>query len=193
MFEKLEEIDRSLMIYLNGIHNPMFDTIMHYFSELLFWVPFFLWVIYLVYKKYELKTLGIFFLTAGLTVLLADRISVELFKNVFERLRPCHNGDIGQLMHLYDDKCGGQFGFVSSHATNFFGLAILFASVLKNKVKGIVPLMLIWATLVGYSRIYLGVHYPADVLGGAILGSVIGFITYRIFIVAKQKYVDVRE
>ena len=190
MFEKLEELDRSLIVYLNGIHNPMFDTIMHYVSGKLIWAPLFLWVLYLVFTKYNLKTLLIFILSAGLTVLLADRISVELFKNVFERLRPCHNGEIGQLMHLYDDHCGGQFGFVSSHATNFFGLAVLFALVLKNKVKGIVPLMLFWAALIGYSRIYLGVHYPADVVGGAILGSIIGFLTYYIFLVAKRKFVD---
>ena len=114
----------------------------------------------------------------GLLFLIGDQSSVKLFKDVFERLRPCHNPEITDLVHTLYGKCGGQYGFVSSHATNSFALAIFSGFLLKSKYKYILPLMLLWAALVSYSRIYVGVHYPADILGGMILGSIVGILVF---------------
>jgi len=114
----------------------------------------------------------------GLLFLISDQSSVRLFKNVFERLRPCHNPNLEGMVHLVNG-CGGKFGFVSSHATNCFALAIFSGLLFKNHYKYMMILMLFWAALVSYSRVYVGVHYPGDIIGGAVLGSIIGFLVFR--------------
>lgn len=122
----------------------------------------------------------------GLLILIGDRASVEMFKEVFERLRPCHNKRIIFLVHTVDG-CGGQYGFVSSHATNSFSLAFFSSLLLKSKFKWITAVMFLWATLVSYSRIYMGVHFPADILIGAILGSGVGIFVFLVLKITNQK------
>jgi undecaprenyl-diphosphatase len=106
---------------------------------------------------------------------------VKLFKDVFERLRPCHNPEIAELVHIVNNKCGGQFGFVSSHATNTFGIATFLGLLLKSRnSKLALYLLLFWAAIVSYCRVFLGVHYALDIIGGAILGGTIGYLLYRL-------------
>lgn len=124
----------------------------------------------------------------GLLFFIADQSSVKLFKDVFERLRPCHNPQIAELVHTLHGKCGGQFGFVSSHASNSFALAVFSGFLLRSKYKYIMPMMIFWAVLVSYSRVYVGVHYPADILGGAILGSVVAILLYWLMKFVNQKF-----
>jgi undecaprenyl-diphosphatase len=142
-------------------------------------------VFYLTYLKFGNKVF-ILLLFFGLLIFLGDRSSVELFKNVFERLRPSHNPMLKGLVHLVDGK-GGQYGFVSSHATNCFAFATFSIFLLRSKFKLMLPLLLFWAVLVSYSRIYVGVHYPADLLGGAILGTVVGFFVFWLLKILNQK------
>lgn len=118
---------------------------------------------------------------------MGDRISVMAFKDVFQRFRPCHNPDIASLVHLVDG-CGGKFGFVSSHAANSFALALFTGLLLRKHYKYILPIMLFWAALVSYSRIYVGVHYPGDILGGAILGTVIGIFVYWLMKIVNKRF-----
>ena len=118
---------------------------------------------------------------------MGDRISVMAFKDVFQRFRPCHNPDIANLVHLVDG-CGGKFGFVSSHAANSFALALFTGLLLRKHYKYILPIMLFWAALVSYSRIYVGVHYPGDILGGAILGTVIGIFVYWLMKIVNKRF-----
>ncbi len=131
----------------------------------------------MVGKKHRKQTavVGLFI---GLVFLIGDRSSVVLFKDMFQRLRPCHNPEITNLVHTLDGHCGGQYGFVSSHATNSFALAIFSGLLLKKQYPKLLLIMLLWAALVSYSRIYVGVHYPADILGGAILGTTVGLLTF---------------
>ena len=96
------------------------------------------------------------------------------------RLRPCHNLEIANLVHIVNDHCGGQYGFVSSHATNTFALAVFVGLLVKQKVSWLSPALIVWAAIVSYSRIYLGVHYPGDVICGAILGAIIGKFVFML-------------
>lgn len=180
MIEAILDFDQELFLALNRLNSGFMDSIMVFISGKLEWIPLYVVLLYFVYKKYGKQT-WIILIGAALTVTLADQVSVQLFKNVFERLRPCHNPDINEMVHIVNNKCGGQFGFVSSHATNTFAIATFLGLLLKGaKKKTTLVLLLIWAAIVSYSRIYLGVHYPLDVFCGGILGVGIGFFVYRL-------------
>jgi undecaprenyl-diphosphatase len=151
---------------------------MSYISGKFFWIPFYAFLFFLLIKQNikNKKKLIISIISVVLVIVLADQLSVHLFKNVFERLRPCHNPDLKGVLHTINGKCGGQFGFISSHAANVFALAVLLLNIFKNEKLTIS--LIVWATIVSYSRIYLGVHYFGDVLVGAIFGAVIGYAVY---------------
>ena len=186
MLKGLELIDRRLFLIINQSHSPFFDELMWQFSHQLIWSPLYLFILYYLQKHFNYKQIFVFFIGIGLCFLLADRLSVVAFKNVFLRYRPTHNLEIKHLVHTYtfsDGKSylGGLYGFVSSHSANFFALSMfLFLNFrAKSKFWGYIFL---WAIIIGYSRIYLGVHYPFDVVGGGLLGVVIGYIVYKITI-----------
>jgi len=179
MIEFLDKIDKSLFVFLNGINSPFFDPVMYHISNIWTWLPVFVILLYVTIKKYGIKTLWIFLFIAIL-VTLTDQSSVHLFKNVCTRLRPCHEPSLNGLVHTVYNKCGGQYGFVSSHAANYSGIAAFFIILLSIKQKSYIILLILWVTLICYSRIYLGVHYPADVIAGSLLGTIIGWIWAKI-------------
>lgn len=115
----------------------------------------------------------------ALVIVFSDQISVQLFKEAFMRLRPCHNPNIADLVHTINGECGGNYGFVSSHASNTFALALFVGLIFKKHFSFLLYAMLVWSALVSYSRIYVGVHYPADIVCGAILGSTIAFLMWK--------------
>jgi undecaprenyl-diphosphatase len=176
MIETLEQWDHDLFLLLNGFHSEALDFIMWHVSGKLQWIPLYLFLLFVVFKKYG-KSVWVIVVAAAVTVAFADQFSVKLFKEVFERWRPCHNLDLQDLVHTVNNKCGGRFGFVSSHATNSFAIATLLGMFINRKA---LILLLFWASLVSYSRVYLGVHYPLDILCGAILGVFISVAIYRI-------------
>ncbi len=117
---------------------------------------------------------------AGLAVTVSDLTAVHLFKNVFLRLRPCHEPSIAGMVHLVNDHCGGKYGFISSHASNSFALATFLSLLLGKKIRLFTLLIMLWAILLSYSRVYLGVHYPGDVIVGAIWGAGIGAAVFSL-------------
>lgn len=172
MLEFLKNIDTQLFLFFNSLHSPFWDKLMWWFSGTKFWIPLYLIiVVYMVYKFRWKAVVSLLFI--ALAVTLADQLSVHAFKNVFMRLRPCHTPELQDIVHLVNNKCGGQFGFVSSHAANTFAVAFFLSRLFKY--KGFTYFIFFWASIVSYSRIYLGVHYPFDILGGAALGCILGF------------------
>lgn len=179
MLDFFLELDKQLFLFLNGLNAGSLDWLMYHISEKLTWIPLYVFILFLVIKKYTWK--GLFFLLfIVLLVLLSDQGSV-MMKNTFMRLRPCHEPSLDGLVHLVRGKCGGRYGFVSSHAANTFALAALMIMVLKDSHRYMIPVMLAYAILNGYSRIYLGVHYPGDVIFGAVLGGGIGLAVYMLW------------
>jgi undecaprenyl-diphosphatase len=162
---------------------------MHAISGRIIWVPLYLAILIYLGMKYKRKFL-IILLFIILSAALADQISV-CFKNFFQRLRPCHEPSLEGLVHIVNGECGAMFSFVSSHATNSFNVALLSLLFIKNRwfTTGII----IWAVVVGYSRIYLGVHYPGDVLCGSLLGALIGWSIYSLYVLTDNRILKYRD
>jgi undecaprenyl-diphosphatase len=172
-----EQIDQQLFLFLNSANSPFWDKVMFFLSMKEVWAPMYLAILIYMGIKYKRK-FWIILLFIILAVVLSERTSV-LIKNAFDRPRPCHEPSLQGLVHMVNGMCGGMYGFVSSHAANSFNVAFL--SLMFIKRRWYTVCIIIWASAISYSRIYLGVHYPADVLGGAILGAAIGWGVYKLY------------
>jgi len=178
--EILKHWDTTLFLFLNSKHNDFFDVVMFWISKGYFWIPVYLLFLYFMIKYYKYKTIYII-LAYALLITLTDQVSVQLFKNFFHRLRPCHEPAIEGIVHTVNGYCGGDYGFVSSHASNFFGFTTLTILLLRKKIKYLSVILIIWASTICYTRIYLGVHYPGDILGGALVGIILAFGVYKLY------------
>lgn len=174
MIDFLMEIDQAVFLFLNALHFPLMDEAMYIISYRFTWIPLYLLLIYLVARRHGWHVFW-FLLFMLVLITLSDQLSV-LAKNTFMRPRPCHEPELQELIHLVRGRCGGAFGFVSSHACNTFALAGFYFFAFRHQWRGLSIGLLWWAGIIGYSRIYLGVHYPGDVLFGALLGLLIGWL-----------------
>jgi len=173
----LIEIDRYLFLAINGWAGtePLLDSLMLFLSGKWSAIPLYAFLAYLLYKVYGVRQFALIALGVTVLVILTDQGSVHLFKNVFQRLRPCHDATLMEQVRLVNAHCGGQFGFVSSHAANTFGLATFVVLLLRQFHWPLPMLLFVWAGLVGCSRLFLGVHFPGDVIFGALFGSMVGW------------------
>ena len=180
MIELLKNFDTQLFLFLNGLHNPFCDHLMYWISTKLIWIPFYLLILYYLIVKFRKETILILLFIAIL-ITLSDQISTTVFKEMFHRFRPSHEPSIKDLVHIVNEKYGGDFGFVSSHAANTFALAMFLVLLIGKNHRSFTPVLIIWACVVSYSRIYLGLHYPGDILGGAILGALLAFLVFGLY------------
>lgn len=183
----LEQLDRQLFLLINSFNSPFFDQVMYIISGKLTWVPLYIVILVAIGRKYQRKFYPVI-LFISLAVLLADQGSVQIFKNTVQRLRPCHESSLEGMVHLVENRCGGLYGFVSSHASNAFNVALI--SLLFIRKKWFSVSIVIWAALVGYSRIYLGVHYPGDVICGSLFGTLTGWSVYKLYELTEKKYLQ---
>lgn len=186
MIESLEAIDRSIVFAVNSWNSPFLDYFMWIVSGKLTWIPLYLLLLFLAYRRLDLRTFFMFIGFGIITIALADLISVHCFKNVFERYRPAHHAELTNILHFHqfengDYYKGGMYGFISSHAANFSALALFIGLSLMKFYPKLIYWLIAIVVLVCYSRLYLGVHYLSDVIAGCIIGGAIGFITARIF------------
>jgi undecaprenyl-diphosphatase len=172
IIDTIKSIDESLSLFLNAQHNSVFDSLMWYFSAKLFWVPLYVWFLWLLYRKYPKHFWTV--IVAIILMMVASDQLCNLSKNTFMRLRPSQEPHLQSLLHLVNGYRGGSFSFYSGHASNTFAVALFMIVTLAGKRNYIVPVALLYASLTAYSRIYLGVHYFGDVLTGAIAGAMLG-------------------
>ena len=195
MFEVLNNLDTQWFYLINGHHNAVMDWVMWALSSRGCWLVVIVAAYVLTTLRREPRRWWLALAAVGLCFLLADQGSVLLFKNTFCRLRPCHAlADV----HMFREGCGGRYGFVSSHAANAFALATFFwmryrrwPEWTKGKALAVPIALIVWALLTCYSRVYLGKHYPGDLVCGALFGVAVGllvwWLTTRMDIFLKKK------
>lgn len=192
MIEWLESIDRTIVLTVNGWNTPFFDEFFWLVSAKLTWVPFYLFLLFLFFRKNDWKGAGIFLLVAIAAVGLSDFTSSQIIKDGVMRYRPSHNTLLTGQLHFYrfadgEFYKGGEYGFVSSHAANFFAVCTYAWLTLRQWYPKIGWLVFGIAFLVSFSRLYLGVHYVSDLVGGGMLGATFAWLGYRFLFLPLRK------
>ncbi len=180
MIAGLQEFDVDLFLKIHrGMSNGFFDWLMPLMRNRFFWSPLYLFIIIFSFKEYKKGGWSIIGMLL-LTFALGDLISSRLIKPFVARLRPCNEPSlINDIIHRVP--CGSGYSFPSAHATNHFGIAVFLIMVFYPRWKPILPIALAWAFIISFAQIYVGVHYPIDTLGGALLGTTIGLLTGKLY------------
>ncbi|WP_142783644.1 phosphatase PAP2 family protein [Changchengzhania lutea] len=186
MIDQLIELDQQLFIFLNGLGNVYWDAFWLAYTAKLHWIPFYAVLGYLIFKQQNIKMFLLTLVIIALMISFTDQIT-NLFKGGFQRLRPCYEEGVAEVMRLVRSSCGGRHGFFSGHASNSMALAVFIGLILKDKFKYLIYLMVTWALLMGYSRVYVGAHYPLDIFCGALFGGISGYGFYKL-----DKYIQSR-
>lgn len=185
MIEALKTLDKELFFLINEFHNETMDQFMYLISGRDIWFPFY--ALLIIGAIYQLKKVGIIFILAAIMAVGAsDFFTSGIMKKSFERFRPSRDSTIMEKVHIVNDYRGGKYGFASSHAANTFAIAIFFFMFWRRRFHWI-WLLFVWAFLISYSRIYLGVHFPGDILVGAIIGMLFGFLFFKATIVLVER------
>ena len=178
MIEYLDQLDKQILLYLNGMHTPFFDYLMWYVSKTATWSLMLVVLLYLLFKD-NWRSAIVVIIGIALTITFADQIASGILKGTIERFRPTHSPEIGDLVQTVRGYRGGLYGFVSSHAANTIGVSMFLTLLLRNRTLSVT--LFSWAFFVSYSRIYLGVHYLGDIVGGACVGLFSGVVVFAIY------------
>lgn len=186
MFEALINKDIELLIFLNNLGTAQWDGFWLFVTNKFTAIPLYVLILYFCFKFFGVKKTIVIVVLIALLITVSDQTS-NAFKYGFKRLRPCRDESILHLIRLVKSSCGG-FSYFSAHAANSMAVAVYFGLLLKNKLKYLLPILLLWALIVAYSRVYLGMHFPLDILTGILFGSFYGFIFYSIVKFIFKKY-----
>ena len=184
MLEKIQELDVNLLVYLNGLGSETYDKLWLIITNQLYWTPLFLLMFYLIYKKIGGKQTLYLLLFIAVLIAFTDQ-TTNLFKHTFQRLRPCNNPDINSIIRVVQVR--KSFSFFSGHAANTMAVATFLYLVLKRHFKYL-GFLFLWPLVFAYSRIYLGLHYPGDILTGYLVGGIFGFGFYELYLILGKKY-----
>ncbi len=184
MIEEILNLDSELFLFLNSLGSSNFDSFWIYLSykesNILFYLSLLIFYFYSKSQKIKLSEVLYSLLFIAIMITITDQTS-NLFKDSFQRLRPCYNDSLQDYVRLVKETCGGKYGFFSAHASNSFSLAVFFGLIYRNKYKFIIYITLFYASLISYSRVYLGVHFPLDIFFGSIYGIIIGLVVFKIY------------
>lgn len=193
MIEEILKLDSKLLIFLNNLGVPRFDNFWVSLSKIEANILMYLFLICLFFyiQKSRLKFANILYLITIIAIMITitDQ-GANLFKDSFQRLRPCYDETLKDSIRLVKDNCGGKYGFFSAHASNSFSLAIFFGLLFRNRIRYIILITLVYASFISYSRIYLGVHFPIDIIFGSLFGLFIGFSIYKFVYLKFLKFFD---
>ena len=181
MLEKIIHLDKELLVFLNGLGSERFDGLWLMITKQIYWAPLFLLIFYFLQKKIGWKNFGFYILFTAVLILVCDQ-TANLFKWYFQRLRPCNDEEIQHIIRIV--KSSSSFSFFSGHATNSMATTVFAFMILKKYYKH-AYLLFLFPLIFAYSRIYLGMHFPLDIVTGYVFGATFGFICYKLF----QKYI----
>lgn len=179
MLETLKELDQSLFLFINGGHTPYWDTFMYLFTSKWVWIPLYVSILYVLIRNLNIRTAIFTAIAFALLITLADQTCSSVLRPIFERPRPSRDPAIADLVHIVNGKRGGRFGFPSCHAANTFALASFMMLLFKD--RALTWFFMLWAIITCYTRIYVGVHYPGDLLFGTLVGFLSGIIVYSLY------------
>lgn len=178
MLEQLLQYDKELFLFLNNLGSDTWDNLWLVITNKFSFIPLYAILLFLIFKKLGLKGLLLMVLVIVLVILFTDQVT-NVFKREFERLRPCRQEGVMEYMRFIAVRCG-KYGFFSGHSSNTMAVAIFAGLLLKPYYKNLIFILVFWSVVVAYSRIYVGVHYPLDIICGMLFGVFSGFIFYKL-------------
>lgn len=190
MIEQLLKYDTELFLFLNNLGSQTWDGLWLIITDKLAFIPLYAVLLFLLYKKYGLKSLLVFVIVVTLMITFTDQIT-NVFKRGFQRPRPCGEADLIDQMRFIAVRCG-KYGFFSGHSSNSMAAAVFAGLILKPYYKNLIFILLFWSAVVAYSRIYVGVHYPLDIVCGLTFGAISGFIFYKLAKYSLKRFVQVQ-
>lgn len=189
MLETLLELDKNLFIFLNGLGSEAYDGFWLFITKQINWIPIFAIIMYLVFKHLGWRHAVLIILVMALLIVLTDQ-TTNLFKNYFQRLRPVNNTDLDDVIHFVHKR--SSFSFISGHASNSMAAAFFLYKVLKPYLK-YMGFIFLWPLIFAYSRIYLGLHYPGDILCGYVWGILMALIMLKLYVYLRNRYFPVQK
>lgn len=185
MLDEITQYDKDLFLALNGLGHTSWDGFWLFMTHKFTAIPLYVFLFFILYKQLGIKKTGIVLIAVGLMITCTNGLA-DFFKYGVQRLRPCYDTDLNGLVRLVKSSCGGKFSYFSAHASNTMGIAFFFTLLLKSKY--IKFLLLSWALIVAYSRIYIGVHFPLDVLSGIAVGILFSWLFFKLSIFTVHKF-----